>query len=242
MVYAPKPSGAEPLCKFNVFSMPHGIVRNNCYAYALQIGSKRGPYNYKLQPGDLSSKKYFDLDSCHDVRDRVIDDLKVIGGYMVKTLEKPCKPGHYLIAMILSKDRDYHFLVFHNDIRYVVEAGETRQSIARKFHVPVSRIERRSTYTPGTVVCIRGANVWSHKRGTAEPPTLLDSNGKIIKDPRKSKFNYGFLDYNTFCTFFCVRRQDQGPSTIRNSANGLVVSRVNKQRKRKPTPRKKLLG
>jgi hypothetical protein len=239
MVYAPKASGAEPVCKYNVFSMPHGIVRNNCYAYALQIGSKKGPYNYKLQPGDLSSKKYFELDSCHDIRDRVIDDLKVIGGYMTRSLSEPCTKDHYLIALILSKDRDYHFLVFHNDIRYVTEAGESRASIARKFKVPLSHVESKASYGPGKAVYIRNARVWSHKRGTADAPTLLDSNGKIIKDPRRSKFNYGYLNYSTFCTFFCVRRQDRGPSTIANSQYGLVVSRVNKRRKKNPRRLKK---
>jgi hypothetical protein len=230
-----KPSGAEPVCKHNVFS--EHIVRNNCYAYAMQIGSRHGPYNYKLQPGDLSSKKYFHLHSCQDVRDRVLDDLSVVGGYLIKNLENPCTPNHYLIAMILSKERDYHFLLFHQDIRYVVEQGETRASIAKKFKVPVSHVARLSKYTPGSVVFIKNANVWSHKRGTAEPPTLLDSRGRVIKDPRTSTFNYGYLNYNTFCTFFCVKRRDRGPSLIRNTSSGIIVDRVNKHRKKKPRRR-----
>lgn len=234
-LHTAKSSGAEPICKHNLFSERNGIVRNNCYAYALQIGSKKGPYNFKLQPGDLSSKKYFDLHNCKDVRDRVIDDLAVIGGYMVKNLAKACEPNHYLIAMILSKERDYHFLLFHKDIRYIVEPGETRTSIARKFKVPVRCVEKKSSYNPGSSVTIHNARVWSHKRGTAEPPTLLDSKGKIIKDPRTSTFNYGYLNYNTFCTFFCVKRRDRGPSTIRNDAYGnVIVQRVNKNRKKRP--------
>jgi LysM repeat protein len=237
--HQPKVSGSEPLCKHNLFSEQNGIVRNNCYAYALQIGSKKGPYNFKLQPGDLSSKKYFGLSSCHDVRDRVLDDLEVIGGYLQKNLSKPCAPNHYLIAMVLSKERDYHFLLFHQDIKYVAEAGETRASIARKFKVPVRNVQQLPSYAPGQSVYIKNARVWSHKRGTAEAPTLLDSEGKIIKDPRTSTFNYGYLHYNTFCTFFCVKRRDRGPSTIRNDRHGnVIVSRVNKNRKKRPRRRR----
>lgn len=229
----PRPSGAEPVCKHNVFSSENGIPRNNCYAYALQIGSRKGPYNYKLQPGDLSTKKYFTLASCNDVRDRVLDDLKVIGGYRVRSLDEPCTKNHYLIALILSKERDYHFLLFHKDIRYIAEEGESRRSIASKFKVPLGNVQHKASYKAGTVVTIKDARVFSHKRGTAYPPTLLDSKGKIIKDPRKSTFNYGYLNYNTFCTFFCVKRRDRGPSTIRNAANGdVVVSKVNKHRRR----------
>lgn len=228
-IHTPKPSGSEPVCKYNVFSMKRGIPRNNCYAYALQIGSRDGPYNYKLQPGDLSSKKYFGLSSCKDVRDRVMDDLRVIGGYRLKSLSEPCKKDHYLIALILSKNMDYHFLLFHKDIRYIAEKGETRKSIADKFKVPLASVQLKTRYTPGSTVYIKNARVFSHKRGTAFPPTLLDSDGKIIKDPRRSKFNYGLLDYQTFCTFFCVRRRDLGPSLIKNTSSGnIIVSRVNK--------------
>ncbi|MGA1563942.1 MAG: hypothetical protein ACO35C_04905 [Pontimonas sp.] len=229
-----KSSGSEPVCKYNVFSMPNGVPRNNCYAYALQIGTKSGPYNYKLQPGDLSTKKYFGLASCHDVRDRVLEDLAVIGGYKVSSPKTPCAKDHYLIALILSRNRDYHFLLFHKDIRYVVEEGETRRSIATKFRVPVGNVQKRAAYKKGSVVEIKNARVFSHKRGTAYPPTLLDSKGQIIKDPRRAVFNYGYLNYSTFCSFFCVKRRDIGPSTIRNAKNGdIVVSRVNKVRRRR---------
>lgn len=230
-----RPSGAEPVCRNNVFSSPAGIPRNNCYAYALQIGTKKAPYNFKLQPGDLSSKRYFHLESCSQVRDRVCDDLAVIGGYKVRDPSVSCKPNHYLIAMILSKSRDYHFLLFHKDIRYILEAGETRRSVARKFKVPLDRVQYKKNYKKGTVVYIKNAHVFSHKRGTAYPPTLLDSNGKIIKDPRKATFNYGYLNYNTFCTFFCVKRRDKGPSLVKIGKNGdVIVSRVNKVKKIKP--------
>lgn len=218
--------------------MKEGIPRNNCYAYALQIGSRDGPYNYKLQPGDLSTRKYFGLESCLDVRQRVLDDLKVIGGYRLRSLTEPCKKDHYLIALILSRNMDYHFLLFHRDIRYIVESGETRRSISQKFKVPLRSVQQKKSYAAGSTVYIKNANVFSHKRGTAFPPTLLDSEGKIIKDPRRSKFNYGTLNYSTFCTFFCVRRRDLGPSLIKNTSSGnIIVSRVNKVRKTPSQPR-----
>jgi len=133
--------------------------------------------------------------------------------------------------MILSPDRDYHFLLFHNDIRYKATTGqdETVSSVAKLFRVPkknVSRLRERS-------FLVRNARVWSHKRGTAEAPTLFDSKNKIIKDPRTATFDYGWLNYDTFCSFFCVKRRDRGPSVVRNSKDGvIVVERMNKVRKR----------
>lgn len=207
---------SAPVCKRNVFSHPEGIPRSNCYAYALGLGRRRGPY-YKLQPGDLSSKKPFGLASCKDVRQRTLEDLDIVGGFETEITAK-CTPGYYKIALILSKNMDYHYLILHKDVIYVAERGDTRQSIAEKFSVRVQCVERRASYAPGTSVYIKNAHIWSHKRGAAYAPSLLDARGKIIHDPRTASFDYGMLNYSTYCTSFCVRsRPGQEPCTVRNS-------------------------
>jgi len=225
---------SSPVCKRNVFSRPEGIPRSNCYAYALQLGRGDGPY-YKLQPGDLSTKKSFGLTSCAGVRQRTLDDLAFVGGYEEK-VHVTCKRGYYKIALILSPEMDYHYLLLHKDIVYVAERGDTRASIAKKFSVPVSNVEQKATYATGTSVYVKGANVWSHKRGAAYAPTLVDSANKIIKDPRKATFDYGVLNYSTFCTTFCVKkRPDYEPCTVtnktcrRDKVKRLTVTSVNAQ-------------
>lgn len=209
-------SNSSPVCRRNVFSHRNGIPRNNCYAWALQLGRKDGPF-YKLQPGDLSTKKSFDLDSCSGVRQRTLEDLKIVGGYEEK-LRTTCRDGYYKIALILSKNMDYHYLLLHKDVMYVAEKGDTRDSIAKKFGVKRACVEAKRSYTPGASVYIKNANVWSHKRGAAYAPTLVDSKNRIIKDPTKASFDYGMLNYDIYCTSFCVRRRlDRAACTVRNS-------------------------
>jgi len=209
-------TNASPVCKRNVFSRPEGIPRSNCYAYALQLGRSDGPH-YKLQPGDLSTRKDFDLATCQGVRAGTLEDLKFVGGYE-EAMETTCKSGYYKIALILSPHMDYHYLVLHKHVIYVSEKGDTRASIAKKFGVRLSDVEKKASYAAGTSVYISNANVWSHKRGAAYPPTLVDSENKIIKDPRKATFDYGLLNYSIFCTTFCVRkREDDEPCTVQNA-------------------------
>lgn len=208
-------TNASPVCKRDVFSRPEGVPRSNCYAYALQLGRGDG-IHYKLQPGDLTNRKPFDLATCQGVRAGTLSDLKFVGGYE-EDVEKTCKRGYYKIALILSPDMDYHYLVLHKDVIYVSEKGDTRASIAKKFGVRLANVEKKTSYSAGASVYISDANVWSHKRGAAYPPTLVDSKNKIIKDPRKSTFDYGLLDYNIFCSSFCVRKRNDDPCTVKNA-------------------------
>lgn len=92
-----------------------------------------------------------------------------------------------------------------------------RQEIRGRYRV---RGEKES-YKKGSSVMVRGAKCWSHKRGTAFPPTLQDSTGSIIKDPRTAKFDYGVLNYTVFCTAFCVKQRDDMKAPIfRTTTNG----------------------
>jgi hypothetical protein len=215
-------SGGEPTCKYNVFSTEHGIRNNNCTAYAYQLARKDGTY-FKLQPGDLSTRKPFHLRDCRQVKQRVKEDLAVLGGFPTR-LETPCKKDMYKIALVLAPNRDYHFLIQHKDVYYVSEQGDTRRSIAKKFQVPLARVEAKSTYRAGTSVFVKGAGVWSHKRGLAFPPTLLDAKKKLIKNPALANFDYGELNYTVFCGVFCVaKNKGTSPSVVRNNRNKNMV-------------------
>lgn len=216
-------SGSERVCRKNVFSVPKGVIRNNCYAYAIQAARWDGP-SYKLQPGDLSTRKSFSVMDCESITERTKEDLRKIGGH-VTPFGKACAKGFYKIALILSPGRDYHFLVHHRDVVFKVTCDkQTRASIAKKFKVPVTCVEKLPSYKKGTSVYVKNADCWSHKRGTAFPVTLMDSNGKIIKDPRKATFNYGWLNYYVFCTAFCVKkRPDMKASIIKDDSDGNMV-------------------
>ncbi len=195
------------VCKKDGFSKSKGIVRNNCYAYSVGVLKMNG-VPYKLQPGDLSTKKDFSLHTCKEVVQRTKEDLKVLGGEVIP-FSKDCGPTKNKIALILAPGLDYHFLVHHTDVNFLITChGETRESIATKFKVPVGHVQAKSTYRKGTSVYVKNADCWSHKRGTAFPPSLMDSDGKIIKDPRKSRFDYGLLNYTVFCAAFCVKKRD----------------------------------
>lgn len=213
-------SGSERVCRRNVFSVPKGISRNNCYAYAIHAARWKGP-SYKLQPGDLSTPTIPGYLDCQTLISRTQKDLNVIGGYKTP-YDSKCRRGYYKIALILSPSRDYHFLVHHKDVVFRVTCDrETRASIAKKFKVAVACVEKLSSYAKGTSVYVKNADCWSHKRGTAFPVSLMDAKGKIIKDPRKANFDYGWLNYHVFCATFCVKkRPDMRACTVKNDRNG----------------------
>ena len=199
-------SGSEPTCTRAPYSLKSTVPRNNCYSYAVQHLSRTGTPK-KLQPGNLSGLEgvNFNLQTCHPAFTRVMKDLVATKrGYMT-AMETPCRTGFGKIALMLSRGNDFHFIRQNGDVVYPVEAGETLQSIARKFRVP------RANVTPlGTTmkkVRVVGAGVWSHKRGTAYPPTLYDAKGQVIFDPRKANFDYGYLNYNRYCSSFCVKQK-----------------------------------
>lgn len=197
-------SGSEPTCTRAPFSLKTTVPRNNCYAYAVQHLSRSG-VPYKLQPGNLSGKRgvNFDLDTCHPALKRVLGDLIATKrGYKVD-IKTPCRPGFAKIALMLSRDTDYHFLRQNGDIIYPLEKGETLETVARKFKVPLANVKA----LPRRKVRVIRAGVWSHKRGTAYPPTLYDAKGEVIFDPRKADLNYGYLNYSKYCSSFCVKQK-----------------------------------
>lgn len=200
-------SGSEPTCTKKPYGTRKGTISANCYQYALQL-AKMTPY-HKLQPGDLSGKEgvNFNLNTCHPAKRRVIEDFVNKGNGYESNLDTPCKPGYGKIVLLLSKNNDFHFLRQNGDIVYIVEPGETKESIAKKFRVPLANVQAKYKVKKGQKVRVVGANVYSHKRGTAYPPTLYDAKGHVIFDPRKANFNYGSLNYSKVCSAFCVKQK-----------------------------------
>jgi len=76
--------------------------------------------------------------------------------------------------------------------------------VAKFFNVPESRIKRAGTFKLGKRIVFR-ANVFSHKRGWATGPLLTDAKGKAIIDPRKASRDYPGLNYEKYCSSFCVK-------------------------------------
>ena len=206
-----KTSGSELRCTKKPFGSNVGIRSNNCYGYAMQIYNDSGN-PYKLQPGDLSGSPAANIDDCKEVMRSVEADVKVIGGYKLNhttnDIMKPCSKDHYVIVLLLAPGNDFHFLILNKNIRYVVtdkdaKSSNPRQSIAKRLMVPVSRVPNKERYKQGTVLCIKGVNLFSHKRGFTDI-TITNSENKIIFDPWKSSFDYGELNYSEVCGAFCI--------------------------------------
>lgn len=200
-------SGSEPTCTRKPYGTKRGTISANCYQYAIQKATLK-PYR-KLQPGNLSGNEgvNFSLSNCHPAKQRVIDDIVKKGNGCESTFDSACKPGFSKIALLLSKNNDFHFLRQNGDVIYISEPNDTVTSIAKKFRVSLSNVGTKKITKTGQRVRVTRANVWSHKRGTAFPPTLYDAKGKIIFDPRKASFDYGTLNYNKICSVFCVRQK-----------------------------------
>lgn len=206
-------SGSEPTCTKAPFGTTKGTISANCYQYAIQY-MPMVQYR-KLQPGNLSGKTGIDfaLNTCHPAKKRVLEDIVARKlGYEVN-MESPCAKGFSKIILQLAKNNDFHFLRQNGDVLYPVENGETRESIAKKFRVPLEQVVLKNGAIPkkvfrrGQTIRIVDANVWSGKRGTAFPPSLYDAKGNIIFDPRTANFNYGDLNYDKICSAFCVKQK-----------------------------------
>ena len=65
-------------------------------------------------------------------------------------------------------------------------------------------IQKAGSFKVGKRIVFR-ANVFSHKRGWATGPLLKDARGNMIKDPRTSSRDYSTLNYDKYCSSFCVK-------------------------------------
>jgi len=125
---------------------------------------------------------------------------------------KKCKKGYYKIMMFVSSGRpksyirqgDFHFYKQHGVVEYKIKLGDTIKSVAAFFKIPEYRIKKAGKFTVGNQL-VFNANVFSHKRGWATGPLLGDANGKVIKDPRTASRKYKELNYDKYCSSFCVK-------------------------------------
>jgi hypothetical protein len=208
----PPVNGSEPKYTTRRWGSTRGINNNNCYAYA--VGDYEAYRWQKSVPGDRSgmSDRNHNYTHCTNLPKRVISDnpKKV---YRVDG-DKKCKNGYYKVMMFVSPGRptnyirqgDFHFYKQHSMIEYKIKEGDTVKSVAAFFNVPIARIRAAGKFKVGKRLIFR-ANVFSHKRGWATGPLLTDAKGKVIKDPRKASRNYPGLNYETYCSSFCVKNR-----------------------------------
>lgn len=205
-------SGSEPVFTDRRWGSKKGVTSNNCYAYA--VGDYEAYRFQKSTPGDRSglSKRNHTYTNCNELPKRVISDnpKKV---YRAKA-EEQCRKGYYKVMMFVSPGRptnyirqgDFHFYKQHGVIEYKIKNGDTIKSVASFFRVPISRIKRAGRFQVGKRIVFK-ANIFSHKRGWATGPLLVDAKGKLIKDPRKSSRDYKTLNYELYCGSFCVKNR-----------------------------------
>lgn len=203
-------SGSESKFTNRRWGSGKGITSNNCYAYA--VGSYEAYRWQKSVPGDRSglSNLPHNYTKCDDLPRRVIsDNPKLI--YKIDG-DKKCKKGYYKIMMFVSSGRpknyirqgDFHFYKQHGVVEYKVKSGDTIKSVATFFKIPEYRIKKAGKFIVGNRI-VFNANVFSHKRGWATGPLLGDANGKVITDPRKASKKYDELNYDKYCSSFCVK-------------------------------------
>jgi len=188
-------SGSERKFTNRRWGTSTGIGNNNCYAYA--VGDYEAYRWQKSIPGDRSglSNLNHNYTHCRGLPKRVVsDNPKKI--YLAKANEK-CKKGYYKVMMFVSPGRptnyirqgDFHFYVQHGIVEYRVKPGDTQTSVAKFFKVPEYRVKRAGKFQVGKRIVFR-ANIFSHKRG--------------LHDPRKASKNYPGLNYEKYCSSFCV--------------------------------------
>lgn len=205
-------SGSESRYTTKRWGSKRGIGSNNCYAYA--IGDYESYRWQKAIPGDRSGLSGLNhtYTHCTDLPRRVISDnpKKV---YKTDATKK-CKRGYFKMMMFVSPGRpmnyirqgDFHFYKQHGVVEYKVKKGDTITSVAKFFKVPESRVKRVGQFKVGKRIVFK-SNLWSHKRGWATGPLLTDAKGKIIKDPRKASRDYPGLNYERYCSSFCVKKR-----------------------------------
>ena len=205
-------SGSEPTYTHRLWGRTIGIGNNNCYAYA--VGDYESLRMSKSIPGERAGIKNLShsYTNCKGLPQRVIaDNPKKV--YKVQADTK-CKPNHFKVMMFVApgnkrnyfRQGDFHFYKQHGIVEYKVKTGNTYESIAKFFNVPVSRVKKSGKCLAGRLLKFK-ANVFSHKRGWATGPLLIDAKGKAITDPRKASRNYPGLSYKKYCSSFCVKNR-----------------------------------
>ena len=212
MKKSPPTNGSEPTFTMKRWSGKVGVNNNNCYAYA--VNDFKDYRQWKAQPGERANMNAGGpYTACQRLNKAVVaDNPKKV--YATKACTK-CKPGFYKIMMFIAKCKksdylcqgDFHFYKQHSKTEYKVKRGDTHESIAQFFKVPVLRIKRAAkVLKPGKIITFR-ADFFSHKRGWATAPLLVGAHGKLITDPRIISRDYPGTNYDKYCSSFCVKNK-----------------------------------
>jgi len=210
----PPTNGSENIFTVKKWGGKVGINNNNCYAYA--VNDFKDYRSWKSQPGERTNTdktNRYNSAMCGKLSNLVVSDnpKKV---YTEKACVR-CRPGFYKIMMFIAKCKkndyicqgDFHFYKQHSRTEYKVKRGDTHDSIAQFFKVPILRIKRAAKILkPGNIIVFK-ADFFSHKRGWATGPLMVGANKKIIKDPRKISRDYPGTNYDTYCSSFCVKNK-----------------------------------
>jgi LysM repeat protein len=210
MKKSPPTNGSEHTFTMRRWNGKVGINNNNCYAYA--VNDFEDYRQWKAQPGERANISHDGpYVRCDRLNKSVVADNpgKV---YATKAMTK-CRPGFYKIMMFIAKCKkslcqgDFHFYKQHSKTEYKVKRGDTHESIAAFFQVPVLRIKRAAKeLRPGRLITFK-ADFFSHKRGWATGPLITGACGKLIKDPRTISRDYPGMNYDTYCRSFCVKNK-----------------------------------
>lgn len=204
-------SGSEPVLNMKKWSTPKGIGNGNCYSFALDNYSRNRPI--KAVPGDRTPTPGLDAITCPILKRKLLaDNPKKVTPVKAKTA---CAKGSYKIYMAADKNgNDFHFYKQVNDLKYVVQPGDTLQSIAKFFSVTVAHVKAcnpklKNPLKVKSVIYLRKLSIWVHKRGFSGGALILNAKGKRIDNPSKSSGDYSTesfgLNYSAKCGFFCVR-------------------------------------
>lgn len=189
---------ARPWTKFK--------MANNCYAYAFHDLRRWRPQ--KSVPGDRSGGISHPFTYCKgEIAKKVLADNP--GKVFLANASARCPKGFYKVMMFVAptdryggKGGDFHWWKQHGIVKYKMKSTDTPSNMAKFFDVPIGRINMAIRNRKGNVITFK-CNLFSHKMGWATTALLVDSNGRIIKDPRKAGRKYG-LNYSKYCSSFCV--------------------------------------
>ena len=182
-------------------------IANNCYAYAFH--DMRAWRPHKSVPGDRTTGISHDFTHCKGIAKKIVQDNP--GKVFIANAKQKCPRGSYKVMMVVApRDKhgrpggDFHFYKQHGIIKYKLRKQDTAENLAKFFDVPLRRIKLAMGKNPrvGKILTFK-CNLFSHKMGWATGPLLVDSCGKIIKDPRKACRSYSLV-YSKYCSSFCV--------------------------------------
>ena len=212
-------TGSEAI--FSVYPWNKGVNSDNCYDYA--IGDFEVGRRVKSTPGDRAglSANGLNFTTCKGIKKRILsDNPKTV--YQIRNASAPCRSGFYKIMNFVSPQGDFHFYKQVRGVKYKVKPGDTCEKIAKFLRVSPGTVKKAGVLKVGKTLTVP-ANLWAHKQGWGQVPIIIDAKGLTIYDHRKANRNYPGLNYSTFCSAYCVKK-DKAASG-KNSKPGLAIKK-----------------